>query len=158
MKQNPLEGPPVERVPDSTLISQIEVITESGITPSTKEDLSMLVEPPLLEACEELYDMNINTVMSSANSKDVETGTAYIDIEFDSLSDENKEIASGLGELFMMHGVPVKCIKLEFPVGQNTTVGDVRRIAHETVSKFKPQKKLKLTIWNESDKNKTLEM
>ncbi len=143
MNQNSFEQPRVERVPDSTLISQIEVIQESGVIPRNKEDLASLVEPPLLEACEELYDMNINTVMSSANSKDVETGTAYIDIEFDTLSDENKGIAHGLGESFMMHGfVPMKCIKLEFPIDQNTTVGDVRRMAHETVSKLKPQEKI----------------
>ena len=146
MEQNPIEQTPqTERMLDSSLISQVEVITESGITPRTKEDLARLVEPPLLEACEELYDKNIKTVMSSANSKDVETGEAYIDIEYESLSEENKGIARELGESFMMHGsVPTECIKLVFSVNVSTTVGDIRRVAHEVVSKFKYQEKIEI--------------
>lgn len=134
----------VERVPDSTLISEIGVIQEGGVTVQTKEDLSRLVEPPLLEACEELYDKNIQTVMSSANSKDVEIGHGYIDVDFDLLSPENQQIALTFGEPFLMHGPEPRsqCVKLEFPIDNTTTVGDVRRMVHEAVSKFKPQEKI----------------
>ncbi len=130
-----------KRIADNVSIKTISSIEEGGFVALTKENLTKLVEAPLLEACEELYDKNIQTIMSSANQKDIEYGgNAYIDIDFDSLSEENKLIATQLGELFEMHGFkPKKCIKLKFPVNENTTVGEIRKIAHEAVSKFKKQ-------------------
>src|ERR1035437_10524830 len=94
MDQKHIELPHIlERVPNSLLISEMSAIEESGYSPTTRESLSKLVEAPLLEACEDLYDKNIRTAMSSANKKDIEYGGhAYIDIDFDSLSEENKAI------------------------------------------------------------------
>lgn len=136
-------SPISERMLDSVPISEIEPIAKSGVVVFSKETLSELVEPPLLEACEELYSKNINTIMSSANKHDIENGKVYIDIEFETLSPENQEIALRLGESFMMHSAaPFQCIKLTFPVSGTTTVGDIRRLAMEKVSQFKPQDKL----------------
>ncbi|MDP2788914.1 MAG: hypothetical protein Q8O46_02585 [bacterium] len=74
-------------------------------------------------------------------SQDVKTGRTYIDIDFDSLSEENKKIAEYLGgELFVMHGIkPSRCIKTTFPVTIKTTVGNIRKMAKEAVSQFKLQ-------------------
>ena len=143
MDQKHIELPHIlERVPNSLLISEMSAIEESGYSPTTRESLSKLVEAPLLEACEDLYDKNIRTAMSSANKKDIEYGGhAYIDIDFDSLSEENKTIAMKLGELFSMRGFkPTQGVKIVFPVNENTTVGDVRKMAHDAVTKFLTQK------------------
>lgn len=144
----------LERVSGSVPISKISVIEESGILVRTKKQLAELVEAPLLEACEDLYDKNIQTVMSSANKGNIKKyvfedptlnfgGQAYIDIDFESLSKENKSIAIGLGgKLFNMHGFrPIKCVKITFPIDKKTTVGDVRRMAKEAISKFQLQAK-----------------
>jgi len=130
-----------ERIKDTVLISEVPAIEGSGGVPLTRENLANLVEAPLLEACEELYDKNIQTVMSSANLNNVHAGTdAYIDIDFESLSDHNKIIALQLGEVFEMHRIkPVKCVKLKFPLSKTTTVGEIRRMAHEAVSEFAQQ-------------------
>ena len=132
--------PVTERVPDNVLISDIPVIEEGGIVAVTKENLAKLVEAPLLEACEELYDLNIRTVMSSANAKDIDSGQAYIAISFDSLSEQNKKIALEFGQPYSMHGSEIsQCINIAFNINSQTTVGDVRRMAHEAVSKFHKQ-------------------
>lgn len=133
----------IERIKDDVLISDIPAIEEGGIEAVTRENLSELVEAPLLEACEELYDKNIRTVMSSANEKNVAggEGEAYIAIDFDSLSEENKQIALKFGETYIMHGSKsAPCVNLVFPVHSNTTVGDIRRMAHKVVAQFHKQK------------------
>src|SRR5687768_7262504 len=70
-----------------------------GVDVGQREDLKNLIEGPLLSACEELYDKNIDTVGSSANKKDVSQGYAYITIDFETLSARNQNIGRELGEL-----------------------------------------------------------
>jgi len=130
--------PKAERVPDEALLSTIEPIGKGGIIPKTREDLAMLVEAPLLDACQELYDLNIQTSMSGANAGDVLQGHVHLMIDFDSLSEENKAVAREFGGPRMVAGVS-NCVTLTFPVGPETTVGDVRRMAHEAVLKFHKQ-------------------
>ncbi len=128
-----------ERVSDDALIVDMPVIEEGGIVPKTREGLAQFVEAPLLEACEELYDKNIETVMSSANAKDV-GGEGYIVIAFDSLSDENKEVALSFGQPYSIHAAKIKsCINITFPISETTTVGDIRKMSHDAVSKFHKQ-------------------
>jgi hypothetical protein len=146
MEGNPLEQKN-ERVADSLLITEIPAIEEGGVVPVTREGLDRLVEPPLLEACEELYDKNIRTCMSSANSKDV-GHEGHITIEFDSLSDANKEVALSFGQPYNWQGV--NYVNITFPITPATTVGDIRRISRDAVSKFYKQK----MIWA---KGKTIE-
>ena len=60
-------------------IKDIEPIELEGVIIKRKEDLRRVVEEPCLEACETLYDLNIETNMSSANRKDVGSyGYIYI--------------------------------------------------------------------------------
>ncbi len=85
---------------DDSSVSDIEPIEESnGFLLRTEEDIERIVELPLIEACKELYRKNIKTISSSANKKDVEgffakekEPSAYIEIEKESLSEENIEI------------------------------------------------------------------
>jgi hypothetical protein len=85
---------------DNSSVSGIEPIEESNdFLLRTEEDIEKIVELPLIGACKELYEKNIKTVSSSANRKDVEglfteekEPSAYIEIEKESLSEENLEI------------------------------------------------------------------
>ncbi|HET8991516.1 MAG TPA: hypothetical protein VFN31_00590 [Candidatus Saccharimonadales bacterium] len=72
-------------------------LPEGSLIRSSSE-LEQLVEGPALLACQTLYNDNIRTISASANSKDIDE--AYIDIDFSSLSEENKAIA-------LANGVPV---------------------------------------------------
>jgi len=137
MEGNPLEQKN-ERISDDVLIVDIPVIEEGGVVPKTREGLAQLVEAPLLEACEELYDKNIETVMSSANARDV-GHEGYIVIAFDSLSEANKEVALNFGKPYNVRGL-MNYINVTFPITETTTVGDIRRMAHDAVSKFHKQK------------------
>jgi hypothetical protein len=74
-------------------VSDIEPIEESvGFVVKNESDIEKIVEMPLVEACKELYRKNIETVSSSANKKDIENSTVYIEIDKETLSSRNKEI------------------------------------------------------------------
>ena len=74
-------------------LQDVEPIEEGGLVPTTADDLDRIVEEPLLEACKIFFNKGIKTVMSSANRKDIESSEVHVVIEYDSLSEENKEIA-----------------------------------------------------------------
>ncbi len=137
MEKTPIQK---ERVPENTLISEIPVIAKGGIVPFTKESLKELVEAPLLEACEELYDKNIETTSSSANGEN-NVDSACIVINFDTLSEENKKVALQFGKPHLNEhaATPYNSLTIEFPVSLTSTVGDIRKVAHQAVSQFHKQ-------------------
>ncbi len=134
--------PKVENeITNETMISSIPVIRESVVFPKTREGLSQLVEAPLIEACQDLWDKNIQTLMSSANAGDA-GHNGFIDISFDTLSEENKKVALSFdSEIKLMHGPEprIKYLKLKIPIPATATVGDIKKIAKEIVSKFNKQ-------------------
>ncbi len=130
------KGPRLERK-SSSLLSEVEPIEQSGVRVTTREALKEVVEAPLLSACEMLYDKNIQTVMSSANKKDVEIGSAYIDIAFDTLSDENKRVAESLAQPREEEGV--RYVHISIPVSSTTTTQEVKDKAEEIANLFKKQ-------------------
>lgn len=113
-------------------ISDIEPIEEATATIEQKQDLDKYIEEPLLEPIRRLYDLNINTLMCSANKKDVGRN-AYIDIEYDTLSEENKSTLDLLIANFpnkfqkgRMHGSKqINSIKILMPISSETTAGEV---------------------------------
>lgn len=131
----------MEREPSlekKTLLRDVAPIKESGSWPNTRASLENLVEAPLLSACQELYDKNILTTMSSANVGDLEKRVgsephAYICVNFGSLSPENKEIALKLGQ------VKDDYIYLQIKIDKNTTAEEVQEKAREIVDQFKKQ-------------------
>lgn len=128
------------RYPAETLLSEVSQIQEGGLAVEREEDLDRLVEAPLLEACKILYRKEVRTVFSSANSADITRGFAYIVVDPDSLTDQNKETALRMGETWMMHGSverPGICLKV--PVNEHTTVGDVESAAIEIANQFEQQ-------------------
>ena len=48
-------------------LTEIEPICESYVELLSRDDLSKIIERPLLEACRCLYDKKIRTLMTSAN-------------------------------------------------------------------------------------------
>ncbi|MCL4387488.1 hypothetical protein M1307_03815, partial [Patescibacteria group bacterium] len=78
------------------LIHEVEPIERSRSEMiKTRGEIKDLVESPLVEACEKLWDLNILTLASSANLKDIGS-SAYLVLDFDSLSDQNKETQQDL--------------------------------------------------------------
>lgn len=128
-------------------IRDIEPIETCSST-LTRDTLHEFVEEPCLEACRYLYDLNIQTTMSSANKKDV-GGHGYINIALDSLSIENKNILLGMLKhdnngnrirLGKEHGpIPIQIISIKTPINEETTVGDVREDFIRVLSSLKMQ-------------------
>lgn len=95
-----------------------------------------------------IYDLNIETTMSSANKKDV-GDYAYINIATDTLSSENNQILLELSEREGMenkfevcnqHGsTPKKIISIRTSINENTTVEEVKRDFMEMISGLKMQ-------------------
>jgi hypothetical protein len=109
-------------------------------------DLERFVEGPALPACQDLYDKNIKTISASANQKDA-NGLAYIDVDYDTLSDENKRIAAENGEImtYMIGEAaqPIedqpKAVKLAVPVTPEDTEETVASKLFELSERLQPQ-------------------
>jgi len=128
--------------PNTQKLIEIKAIDEGGVTFQSRTEIAKYVETPLVSACEHFWDIGIQTVMSSANSRDV-GNIAYIDLDYNSLSDENKKIAESLlGQKGMMHGSePTSIIKVNIlPITTETTLEKVKDKADEIANRFKKQK------------------
>ena len=122
MGKSELERRSFREAQAETKISGIKPIEDwRGLPIISRGDLRKIIEAPFLAACEELYDKNITTLGSSANKKDIETGSAYIILNFDLLSTRNKEVTKGLGEVYESDGV--NQVRLDIPVSPESTLG-----------------------------------
>ena len=124
-------------------IKDVEPIESSGSTLLTKDTMKDYVEEPCLDACMYLYNLNIQTYMSSANKKNVgEFGGISIYFD-DSLSDENKQIIQDLinrGNKNLNIGeYDVTIASIDVPITEETTVGEVKDEFMKIVSKLKIQ-------------------
>jgi hypothetical protein len=125
---------------DSDLITKILPIEEGGINIEKENDLEDIVEAPLLDACKLLYGKRIETVFSSANQKDILDGYAYIVVDLEKLSEENKQIALAIGELGRIHGsIERKGIYIKIPITENSTVGEIKEESIKIAQQFKQQ-------------------
>lgn len=140
-------------------LASVPAIEESGETFRTREQIKDLVEQPLLTACEELYDKNVQTLASSANQKDIQRGEAYILIDFDSLSEENQKIARQYAEPKQGdgHWSSGKTVKIIIPISESTTVDDVSRRATEIAKTFVKQRATWIRKIKMKDPQSTLE-
>lgn len=136
-----MERPPaapdnrIEKEPQ--LLSDIEPIEEGGLVFRQKEDIDKLVELPLVDACKQLYDKNIQTWQSSANKKDIQNREVYVIVVSDSLSEENKLIAKEIGEPFS-YG-ETELVKLSVPVSEATTIAEIKTKMDALVERLKSQ-------------------
>lgn len=134
------------KVDKSKRIRDIQPIENASVEIKRKEDLDSIVEEPLLEPIRNLYDLNINTLMCSANIKDVGEN-AYIDIEYDALSEQNKATLDLLAANFpnkfqkgKMHGSkPINTIQVRMPISTETTVGEVTEYFNNTFQALQVQ-------------------
>jgi hypothetical protein len=118
-------------------VQDVDVINETGIQITRREQIKKYVEFPLVKACEKLWDMNIKTVWSSCNPKDFDQGYGVIGLDYDSLSEENKEVAKDVGEL--EENRLGKILYLKVPLTKEATVQEVQDNSLELVDKFKVQ-------------------
>ncbi len=126
-----------EKIPKR--IVEIQPIEASRNTiPKNREELKSLVEEPLLPAAEELYDNNVLTLSSSANIKDIETGSAYLNIDYESLSDENKQIAKQKCKILEADGRRIA--RVEVPITAETNVRTIQEKFLDFAHAFKKQK------------------
>jgi hypothetical protein len=138
-------SPEIKKAPAS--VTEISPIKESrNRSLRTREDLQELVEAPLLKACEELYDKNIRTLSTSANSENITYGDGgHIVIDFDTLSDENKSIGRELGTITFADNM--NQLSIGIPMTQTTTVEEIEAIAESIAHEFKKQEMTWAPVW-----------
>ena len=105
-----------------------------------RKDFKENIELPCLEACLYLYDLNIRTMATNCNKENPEV---YLYFEFESLSDENKEIARNLaknGILFLDEKdlIHLNC-GIKFDASLDSDVATIKNKLLEIVSNFKYQ-------------------
>ena len=93
MEENPFVNKNIK-----TLKEIPAILKSRNILITKKEEIKELVEEPLVKACEMFWDKNIKTYESSANTKNIKVGICYIKLDYESLSEENKNITSVYGE------------------------------------------------------------
>ncbi len=128
--------------PNNLKITDVKTIEEGGRNFKNRAEIGQYVETPLVSACEHFWDLGIQTRMSSANSNDVGRN-AYIDLDYDSLSEKNRKIAEELSsEKFILHGSkPTPVLKLVIsPITSETTIEEIKKKADEVANHFKKQK------------------
>ena len=119
-------------------LSAVNQIPQGSVTPIIRENLLSLIEEPLLEACQILYDKNIKTLMSSANGAN--NTECYIDLDYDSLSKENKKIALKNWEIQSLHwSIESKIIKISMITNSETDIEEIKHWAKQLALKFKKQ-------------------
>lgn len=114
-------------------ISDVDPIEESGyVTMPTREELARLVEMPILNACQILWDKNIITGMSSANRKDVGR-VAYINLPKRYLSDDNVIVLESLPNIEEYHSdMTEDAFRITYPVSEESTVEEVSSFFEKT--------------------------
>jgi hypothetical protein len=139
---------------DDRLVSEVKpFLSYLGTDIRKREELDEIVEAPLLEAARVLYDKGIRTTGSSANGKDVSTGFAFISIDYDSLSDENKEVAERIcGEVFRGvtsdEGKPYSRVSIRVPLTEESTVQEAEDASVELAEQFKEQEMTWATVYS----------
>ncbi|HXV28480.1 MAG TPA: class I SAM-dependent methyltransferase, partial [bacterium] len=138
---------------DTRTLASIEPIIKKWPVPiRSREDAFNIVELPLIPAVWRFIQMGIKTQVSSANRKNIERHSAWLGIDYDSLSSEDKRIADALVKrktvipgvsavmLDSWIGVGKKTLVVRFSVNETTTVGELARRAFDFAAQFSEQK------------------
>lgn len=121
-------------------ISEVNPIEESGyVKMPTRDELASLVELPILNACQILWDKNIITGMSSANKKDVGL-CAYIQLPKKYLSEENLAVLETIPNVSeYLNGMTEETAKISYPVNDESTVEEVSSYFDKIAGMFSSQ-------------------
>ncbi len=119
-----------------------------GCIPISRESIKYYADEACLEACELLYDLNIQTFYSGGNvngEEDIDS-EAFIGISYDTLSEENKNIVKQLIEIGIIDGVrdnsgrgQGNTITISVPINSNDLVGTVSDKLMMIARHFVPQ-------------------
>lgn len=104
----------------------------------SKHDIKKNVELPMVKAVEYLFDLGIQTSSSGACALEVKNGYAFLEFKYDSLSDENKQIARKLG--IVRSSQTGNYVFIQIDVNRDSTVEYIENVTHVYVSHFKPQR------------------
>lgn len=124
------------------LISDIEPIEVSAnMLLKDEEDINKMIEEPLQKQIKEIIEKGIKPLSSSANKKDIEAGYGHIIIDYESLSDENKNIVRKEGYKIIEFGTKEKKTAIEFkiPINQTTRIEEVREKAKKITKELNQQ-------------------
>ena len=124
-----------------------KVETENCI-PKNRDAIYLYADEPCVEACQLLYDLNIQTYTSNGHiqSSNEINPNAYVGIVYDTLSEENKKIAQEMIENGLIKDIYKDAgrgtrltISLSVPIKNESLVGDVSDKLVELASMFKQQ-------------------
>lgn len=129
-----------DRDKDLPGIAGVEPISQSaGQLITERAQLADWVEAPALPACEQLYDLNIQTSSASANGTEAKLGGAYIDLDWQTLSPRNKEIAESIGEFFIDSIDEKEKVKLHLKISPEESEEQVSYGLLGLAQEFEPQ-------------------
>lgn len=108
-------------------------ISSEGCIPLSRDYIALYADEACIEACQKLYDLNIQTINSGANTdgRDGITYEAFIGISYDTLSDENKLIANNMikegiiGPIISTGHNKERIISIRVPLTSRSTVGEI---------------------------------
>ena len=126
-------------------IEGLAKINTEGCIPKTRDYIRLYADEPCLEACQKLYDLNIETYTSGGHvdGKENETAIAFIGVIYDSLSEENKGIVSSLVERGIIPPITdrgeEKALSIQVPIHSDDLVGDVSDKLLAIASEFQQQ-------------------
>jgi len=123
------------------LLKDVKEISEDrGQFIGRRDVIKNIVEFPLVKAVEELYDKNIRTTETTANRGDIANRKkAVIVIDFDTLSEENKEIANKICKVGANKVDEYNYAEISFPVDDSTTVQEIEDRMLTATQQFKIQ-------------------
>ena len=115
-----------------------------GCIPLNRDAIIYYADEPCVEACQLLYDLNIETFTSGGHSGD---NYAIIGIRYDSLSEDNKKVAqemilNGLikpVDIDNHNSITSKSIYLKVPISDSSLVGEVSDKLIQLASMFQQQ-------------------
>lgn len=119
-------------------LDHVEPITFSSFKVMERRQLELLVELPLLPACELLYDLNVSTIISSANcNQNADDDLPFITLNYDALSEENKRIADTQCKIIFSGGMVLASIVIEMP--SDRSVLKIAQAALKVAEQFQHQ-------------------
>lgn len=119
-----------------------------GCIPMSRESIKYYADEACLEACELLYDLNIQTFYSGGNvdGKENIDSLAFIGISYDTLSEENRNIVKQLTESGIIDGIrdnsgrgEGNIVTISVPINSNDLVGTVSDKLMIIAQQFIPQ-------------------
>ncbi len=125
----------------------VRVGTESCI-PKDRDAISLYADEPCVEACQLLYDLNIQTYTSGGHveGKVNTEGEAYVGINYDTLSDENKRIVKEMINNGIIDNIANNedrgqglTISLRVSINSDSLVGEVSDKLVQLASMFQQQ-------------------